>query len=181
MNKFFIYLFASALYLTGFNGYGAIIFSDDFDAETGSGLNYNSFSNWNVTDGTVDLIANGNYGLLCYGGAGKCVDMDGSTSNAGTLTTMQAFTLIPGTYVLTFAISGNKRNAAADSMTVSLGSLFTETFTKSASDPYEMITRTIDVFTTQSASLSFAHAGGDNLGIMLDNVTLASVPVPSAI
>jgi hypothetical protein len=57
-----------------------ILFSDDFDAEAGAGatiLNYNGFANWTVT-GAVDLVASGFGGVSCPGGAGKCVDLDGS-------------------------------------------------------------------------------------------------------
>ena len=39
----------------------AILLTDNFDGENGGvgSLNYNSFANWNVTGGTVDLIGNG--------------------------------------------------------------------------------------------------------------------------
>ncbi|KAA0235900.1 MAG: PEP-CTERM sorting domain-containing protein [Armatimonadetes bacterium] len=157
------------------------IFYDNFDTENGgvSSLNYGSFANWDVSGGTVDLIANGAYGLS---GSGMFVDMDGSTSNAGVLTTKTAFALSGGTtYVLRFSISGNQRGGADDSMTVSLGSLYSEVFTRSAAAPWEVVERNIFVAAGTNANLAFDHAGGDHLGMLLDEVEIAVVPEPTSL
>lgn len=72
--------------------------SDDFNSES-LGLNYNSFANWTVSNGTVDLIGPGFFALC---GGSRCVDLDGSTSNAGDLTTTNDFAA--GTYELSFRL-----------------------------------------------------------------------------
>lgn len=53
----------------------AVVFSDDFDASV-SGLTVVP-TGWTVSDGTVDVVSGG----FCV--AGQCVDLDGSTGNAG--------------------------------------------------------------------------------------------------
>ncbi len=79
------------------------VFSDNFDGEGAPGasvLNYGtasgtSFAQWTISDGTVDLVAIPDvYGIAsCPGSAsGKCVDLDGSTHDAGVMTS-KALTL----------------------------------------------------------------------------------------
>ncbi len=155
-----------------------VIFEDNFDAEipdnvvlSNSDTNYNSFTNWDVYGGTVDLVANGDWGLSCAGGTGKCVDLDGSSGNAGIFSSHD-ITLDAGTYMLSFDISGNQRNGTNDTMGVNLGGFFNQAFSLAGSSPWETITHifTVDVATT--SNFVFNHDGGDNIGIMLDNVSL---------
>ncbi|MDI9244609.1 PEP-CTERM sorting domain-containing protein [Marinobacter sp. CHS3-4] len=172
-------LFTSAL--LSFGAQATVIFQDNFDSEGIAGnsvLDYNSFDKWSVSDGTVDLLADPNgWNIDCAGGTGKCVDMDGSTGNAGVLTS-DLISLDAGTYTLAFDISGNQRNGSNDSMDVTLGGFLNETFNLSASAPWQTITRSFTVTTLTTNSLIFNHDGGDNIGIILDNVSLASVSVP---
>ena len=67
----------------------APIFQENFEAEGPVALNYNSFSQFTVTDGTVDLIGNGFFDF--YPSQGRYVDLDGSTYNAGVLATTNSF------------------------------------------------------------------------------------------
>ena len=156
-----------------------VIFQDNFDAEGTSGvseLNYKTFDKWTVEEGTVDLIADPNsWGIDCVGGTGKCVDLDGSTGNAGTLRSI-AFTLNPGTYTLSFDISGNQRGSSDDTMLVTLGGFLNESFTLAATAPWQTIIRDITVSTQTTDSIIFNHDGGDNIGIILDNVSLVPEP-----
>jgi hypothetical protein len=88
------------------------LFFDNFNAEGGAPsnttLNYNSFANFTVEDGTVDLIGTPNvYGLT---GDIKYVDLDGSTDDAGYLLTRDVFSFSAGdTITLNFVASGNQR------------------------------------------------------------------------
>lgn len=177
MLKWFATLLPAAL--LSLTAQAGVIFQDDFNAEAGaegaSALNYTSFSNWTVSEGTVDVVASGNYSIGCAGGDGKCVDLDGSTGNAGILRSI-ALTLDPGTYTLSFDISGNQRGHADDSMVVTLGGFLDETFTLSASDPWQTIIRSITVTAETTDYLVFNHDGGDNIGILLDNVSLVPEP-----
>ena len=165
------------------------LFSDNFDSET-LALNYAGFANWTVSDGTVDLIGNPAF-FDFLPGNGRYVDLDGSTSNAGVMTS-SALSLTGGvTYDLTFSLAGSQRG---DSNTVTYGidlnsdsilefsgsqtlassvgfGVFSLTFTPSSS--------------TATARIVFGQAGGDNLGLLLDNVALnsrvAGVPEPGAL
>lgn len=161
-----------------------VVFEDNFDSEAGaagnSETNYTDFDNWTVSDGTVDVVATPNpWRLDCAGGTGKCVDLDGSNRNAGIFTST-AITLDPGNYLLSFDISGNQRGGS-DDLTVTLGGFFNDIFSLSASDPWTTITHGFSVAATTTSSLIFNHAGGDNIGIMLDNVALSEVPEPETI
>jgi hypothetical protein len=151
-----------------------IIFFDDFDSENGGVpvLNYAGFSQWAVSDGTVDLIGNGYFDFLP--GHGLYVDMDGSTHNAGIMTS-DSFTFIDGAlYTLTFDLAGSHRGTA-DSVVVmvTVGGLVNQVITLSSADGFTPYTIT---FIGSSAygpgALSFAGVGGDNVGLLLDDVML---------
>ncbi|MGQ0655538.1 MAG: PEP-CTERM sorting domain-containing protein [Betaproteobacteria bacterium] len=168
-------LSAALLSLSGAAKAG-VIFADNFDAENGGAgaLNYSSFANWTVSNGTVDLIGNGFADLLP--GNGLYVDLDGSSVNAGVLTKTAALSLSPGTYTLKFALAGSQRGDT-NTVVVTFGSLFTESFVLGSGAPFAMITRTVAVGTATSAALSFENLGGDNVGALLDNVSV-STPEP---
>lgn len=150
----------------------AVIFSDNFDQEAPGGLNFTTFDKWDVTDGTVDVIPVGgsfNY----YPGNGSYVDLDGSTGDAGVLTTKQAFN--PGTYLLKFVLGGSTVQNNLNDVLVSFGSL-NEIFTVASDDPLKQFTRAV---TLGSASkLSFSNAGGDNIGAILDSASVETIPTP---
>lgn len=158
--------------------HAASIFGDTFDAENGTNpvLNYGSFAQWDVTDGTVDLIGNGYFDF--YPGNGLFIDLDGSTGNAGTMTTKSALALGPGTYTLSFDLGNN--GGGSNTMDVALGSVFAESFTRAAMPAFEKVSRTFTVASGTSAYLSFAQFGADNQGLVIDNVDVSRVvPEPS--
>ena len=85
--------------------------------------------------------------------------------------------LAPGTYTLSFDLIGSQRGVAT-STTVTLGSLFNQTFNLSSSDVSSGIV--IDTFTVSSpttAALVFASNTPGNIGALLDNVTFAPASV----
>ena len=145
-------------------------------------LNYMGFANWSVSDGSVDMM--GKYPWDWFPAYGMYVDMDGSTSDAGKLTTKTVFDFQPGiTYVLTYELAGNQRQGYGDdSVTVRIG-------------PAEVATHTLPwdaLFTKYTwpfminfpAAISFEGLGNDNVGLLLDNINLTAtptVPVPGAI
>lgn len=160
--------------------FAGVIFYDNFNSENGGGgvLNYNGFANWAVSDGTVDLIGNGFYDFLP--GNGLYVDMDGSTGNAGMMTSK--FSLNPGSYTLEFDLAGNQRNAADELVTVQVNlGFFSKTYSLPQSAPFTHYTETFTVPTSMTASLSFEGAGRDNIGMLLDNVKLSVVPEPATL
>lgn len=100
------------------------VLTDNFDSEAGGGsvLNYAGYTNFDVLDGTVDQIHSGYAGISCVGGAGGCVDLDGSTRNGGTMRTKSSFGFNAGDIVtLSFDLSGNQRGGSDE---FSFGFLF---------------------------------------------------------
>jgi len=153
----------------------AIIFQDNFDTET-PGLNQ-TLSNWTYLTGTTDTISSGNFGISCPLGTGRCVDLDGSTGAAATIRSA-TFAIAAGVaYTLTFDISGNQRGQAPDTLTATLGGGLVSaslTMTVNASDGFGTRSLGIMSITDTIAHITFAHQGGDNYGIILDNVLLVS-------
>mgnify|MGYP000327152464 CR=1 FL=1 len=205
MRKFWLAAAAVAAFATPASA--AVVYSNNFDAENGgnTALNYNSFNGLTVTDGTVDLVANTDYGISCPGGAGACVDLDGSTGDAG-LTSSGSYAFGAGqTLALSFLFSGNQRGGASDSFQVrfDLAALNTGTFgyqssfygnqTFSLNGNVAAVTigsvasgfgpTDFTLFFTAdnagSATFAFQDLGNDNVGIVIDNVSLAVVPEPS--
>jgi hypothetical protein len=155
------------------------VFADNFDADTLS-LNYTAFVNgWTVTNGTVDLIGTGFFDL--YPGHGHYVDLDGSTSQAGVLA--KTLTLTGGvTYTASFLLGGSQRGDT-NTVDVMFGGT-TSTFVLASSDPLATRTLTFTPTTTGTYALSFHNEGGDNVGAILDDVSVdsavaAAIPEPS--
>lgn len=160
----------------------AVIFEDNFNGENGGSadLNYDNFSNWKVSNGTVDLIGNGSWDY--YPGNGLYVDLDGSTGDAGKMTSRN-FTLAPGNYEMNFTLRGSKVGSVTDSLYVSVevGLVMQHLIILGPTDPFSYYIAPFTVSTAQDAYIVFDHLGGDNIGIILDDVRLTSVSNGSAV
>ncbi len=172
-----------------------IIFPDNFDADSASSvLNFNGLINWTVSGGTIDYIRSGGFGISCVGGTGGCLDMDGSTRDAGRITTRQVFDFDDGVeYTFELMLSGNQRGGASDTVTYGLISVDTGFESTLSAGPLAPSAP----FATFSGSLLGQNftgnwrffiegAGGDNIGAILDNVVLrdnrtANVPEPATL
>jgi hypothetical protein len=155
----------------------ATIFSDNFNGVNGGNgaLNYTGFSQWNVSGGAVDLIGNGFFDF--FPGTGLSVDLDGTMFQSGQFSSIP-IALTGGTYMLQFALGGSQRGDT-NTVQVSLGSFYSESFTLGSSAPLSVITRFITVGAPSSASLTFQNAGGDNIGLILDDVNLSTTEIRS--
>jgi hypothetical protein len=176
-------LFLGAFLFAGSSSAAINSLVDDFEGEGVSGtvLNYSSFNNWNVLDGTVDLKKTGTYGVTCNGSS-YCVDLDGSTFDAGILESKESF--VAGDYRVNFSFSGNQRGDGAVNAT--------DEFTvKFVADGTVVLQETIaytqgwtlfdKLITIGSLSkLQFFVDGGDTQGVMLDDISVSKVPVPAA-
>jgi PEP-CTERM motif len=163
-----------------------VIFSDDFDANA---LALNSTpAGWSVgATETVDIVGPGLFGELCAGGPSPsaCIDLDGSTLNAANL---QTSVVIPtaGSYLLSFWLQANDRGFGTDNVTVSFGGGYSELFTLTSLgndlDSWAFYQRVVNFGGAGAQTLSFDHAGGDNIGILLDNVQVeTAVPEPGTL
>lgn len=160
----------------------ATVFSDDFtsyDTKTVLNAPDSLFAGvWKTTNGAVDYLRSGDaFGALCRG-ASACIDLDGSTSNAGDFSTIAAFA--PGAYTLDFTLLGSSRGDT-NTVTVSFGG-YSESITV---DSAGLATRSVSALVgAGGSSLLFSHAGGDNLGLLLTSVSIdravSAVPLPAA-
>ena len=152
------------------------LLSDNFDAENGGmgAVNYTAFVNWNVVRGSVDLFGNGFFDFLP--GNGLYVELDGNTLHAGKLETKTTFTLDAGLYELQFDVGNNDTFGTSttlqNTVMVSLGTVYSESLSLNTLAPFSHFKRFIVVTAPTSGTLSFDHAGGDNVGLQLDNVRL---------
>lgn len=152
------------------------LFFDGFESDTPDKLNA-TLVNWWTTSGTVDVLSAGN---LCdaAGGLSACLDLDGTSTKAGTMQSKQSFSLQPGAYRLSFDLAGAHRRwlgSASNTVNVSFGGFYSEAFTMLRYDPFETFTRDILVASPGTANIVFAHEGADWIGILLDNVSLSHV------
>lgn len=149
----------------------AVIFSDNFDSYP-STTNATDFGgNWTVTNGTVDVIGNGYFDF--YPGNGLYIDLDGSSNDPGDFSS-KALNVAAGTYTLEFVLSGSTRGES-NTVDVSFGS-YSETFTLASNDPIMTYTRTVNFASNSLASVVFKNGGSDNMGALLFNVSVTTVP-----
>jgi hypothetical protein len=184
--------FAVATALASAPAHAAVVFSDNFNADgTTSALNFNGLINWTVGNGSIDYIRNGDFGISCTGG---CLDMDGSTGDAGRITSRQVFTFDAGvTYFIDLTLSGNQRGAASDVVNFGVvdansGAVFGgSTFSIAAGSPFGVYTVIFNgISVPGSWRLYVEGVGGDNFGAILDNYVLsdsraAVVPEPATL
>ncbi len=154
------------------------ILNESFNSEHGGSgqLNYNQFDKWQVTEGTVDVIGNGYWDL--QPGNGLYLDMDGSTGNAGTITLKDPPTLQPGRYEISFDVAGNNRGAQNDVLSVAAANgLVDAEFQVAWNEDFKTATIVVEVSEPTVFDLTFSHSGGDNVGILLDNIRLREVGI----
>lgn len=157
----------------------------DYGPATSLNASATDFNNvWEPVDGSVDLLTpetatNLNLAGACSPPGSTCVDLDGTTENAATFRTVELFE--PGPYNLSFLLTGNRRTDAPDpfeEVTVTLGD-FTKTYMLDTNDVVDaMVLANVGA---RRSRLSFAHAGGDNFGAILNSVSVTLVPLPAAL
>lgn len=163
----------ASLIACGAAAQAATIFADDFESAA-RGLNL-APSGWTVADGTVDTLGGGTFGSLCLG-TGNCIDLDGSTGNAGVLS--MPLSLLAGVeYTAWYDLAGSSRG---DINIVDVGfGTSSATHTLASADAYTTWSLGFSPVASGNYLLSFANRGGDNIGAILDNVSVSAVPEPS--
>lgn len=164
--------------LTQTSAAGLVLLEEDFNNENagfGGVINYDDFEKFEVVAGSVDLIGNGFRDF--FPGNGLYIDLDGTTVTGGTLQSKESFLLEPGyVYRLSYDLGNSDQQFGGGSTdnnaTVSLGTAYFEEFERHGLAPFERIIRNIRVNEEQVAPIQFRQLGGDNLGILIDNVSL---------
>ncbi len=166
-------------------GYSETLFYDDFeDDATDSVLNFISLQNWDVSDGTIDYIKEPDYGITCLGDG--CLDMDGSTGNAGRITSKQQFSMLPYVdYYISAQVSGNQRRNESDGITLGFWNLDENKdlgyFTISGiafDSPFSTASYGLMFSKSYNIKLYIEGIGGDNVGVILDNVSFSNNVIP---
>ena len=186
------------------------LYSSNFDAENGgnSALNYTGFSGLAVTVGTVDIVKSGDYGIICAGGSGSCVDLDGSTNQAGQITSGSYAFNTGDSVTFSFDLSGNQRIGGSDYFhagfvfgantlmtSYNLGGAWgpanvfnniatTAVTTYNAISGNSFANYSINFVAGQAGTVAFLLGGGsgNNIGPVADNLNLSStggVPEPA--
>jgi hypothetical protein len=158
-------------------GERGVVFHDDFNAENGmvSRANYDRFAQWEVVSGTADLIGTYPFEPLPPG-HGMYVDLDGATGHGATFRTRRELALAPGVYVLSYTLAGSQRVSEPNTVHVTLGPVYAESFTLPSTAPARRVVRRIRVRRLLAARIQFVQDGGDNFGLLLDDVELVRAP-----
>ena len=183
-------------------------FNDNFNNEgpAGSSLNYGSFTNFTVT-GQVDLVSSPDYGIICDG---KCVDLDGTSGPGAMLTNAIAFTAghtvkisfdlggsqrsgdsdsfsfatlfgtptdVTGLMTLTGFPGAPMPVGSGSFNNLTSVSYGTSVAGNAGFTTYSLLFTPLESGTLQ---LSFSTSSADNIGPLLDNVSVVAVPEPAA-
>ena len=155
------------------------VMSENFDGLTAN-LAVTSAGTFSTIGGTnVDVVDPGNgWAFLCVGPeSGNCVDLNGSGGNPqGQL--QSNMLLGAGSYLLSFDLIGSGR-CQADSATVTFGN-YSQVFTLASGDVTGGIVFNAPVTVTTPGYLTYASYTTGNVGLVLDNVTVATAVPESA-
>jgi hypothetical protein len=163
---------AIAMLLASTTAEAAPFFTDDFEGSTPA-LD-TAPPGWRVTEGTVDIAGPGLDAFLC-GGSGTCVDLDGSTADAGILE--RSFGLRGGTrYVLGFDLAGNRRSSGLETGHVRFGDARLDYALDDSQVQYQRFSLAYTPMLDGDVRLLFANDGGDLGGAILDNVRIDADP-----
>lgn len=152
------------------------IFSEDFNSYPADQFNWSppAPSGWTVgSNGTVDIHGVGGAHDLIPGSGGSYVDLDGTTSSSGLFS--NSVNLVGGTlYTLSFDLAGSHRGSA-ETVNVNFGST-TASYLLNSDDPFSTLTLSFTPENSGSYSFSYLNVGGDNIGALLDNISVSAVP-----
>jgi hypothetical protein len=175
--KFRMLAVAAAMALSAAAHATAPVWSDDFSGNGAGGLNLTP-AGWTITNGgTVDVVPEGGQFYFLPAANGEYVDLDGSTGKAGFLT--QDITApVGGWYNLTFELAGNMRGGGTETVDVYFGGVMHTYTATDTSDTWI----TVSGYTTDgNLTISFHDHSSDNVGALLDNVSVTAVPEPGSL
>ena len=191
------------LFAGSFNSDGGTIVEPTWQIEppTGSSAfgtyirNFDSFTKWTVTKGTVDLYAEGDFFGDVDNGRQRFVDMAGSfdgdpkTNRLGEITSQEITVSKAGKYRLSFLLAGNQRQPEQDTVTikVTLSGLpdtdwiiDSDTAEIDQNDPFTLKSKVYDLDPGTTQLVFTAGGFTDKDGFLLDDVNFELVPIPGA-
>lgn len=166
-----------------------VIFAENFESGPATTtLNVPTVGQFTVTQGTVDYVRTPNGFSIesCGAGGTGCVDLGGSTNAPASRIASALLNFQPGSYVLSFDVSGNQRNGSNDRLNAFIpGILAPFLVTRNGEEGFTTISLAFVVAVATSAAITFEGLDtSDNIGLLLDNIALTFeanvVPVPGA-
>ena len=161
-----------------------VVFSTDFNADA-PGANTVP-GGFHLTRGNTEVLGTGDNGEFfdVQPGNGYYVSLVGTGIDADPAGLATDLTFDAGDYALTFDLTGNSQGATDETVTVGLGS-FSESVQLAAADfnaPFQA--QTFFFTSTLGGALTFSTVDSpgetnDQLGALIDNVVLTSVPEPA--
>ncbi len=98
--------------------------------------------------------------------------MDGTTQNAGKISSI-AIALLAGDYSLSYFLAGNHRIGSAETVNVAVEvGLANASHSLSQNAGFQQFVLNFSIVAAQSVNITFEGLGGDNIGMLLDNVSL---------
>jgi hypothetical protein len=184
----------------------AQVFFQDFESVAGNSLSLTTLPGFTVTGSTVDVVAASNpWGITT---SSNIVDLDGSPGPA-TIASSTSYSFNAGDRItLSFLLSGNQRSSGSDDfilgwtlnaatpLTNALGTGYFSfinvasalapasgslSITLAGNDPYALSSVSFTAGAAGTLGFSFGTTSFDNVGPLLDNVSLDISAVPSPI
>lgn len=196
-----LFLLATAALIAVPASASTVLFSENFDSITTNQLGITTTVASMLVTGGVDAVvpANG-FGISA---PSTVIDLDG-TPGPGTVSSPTSFTLLPGqTYTLSFVVGGAQRGSRSDSLVGSLlfatpfsGTIgefgffgsgssnfsnlvsFSDSVAVAGTAPYLATGFTLTPTVASSFSFSLGTNSADNIGPLLDSVTLTQSAIP---
>ena len=138
--------------------------------------NFNGFIQWDVTNGTVDLVGGNVPGVDDPALGGRFVDLDGSSTDAGSFATKMPMNFAGGlTFTLSFIFKSTDGNPNA--ATAMIGPQVVNFSTSGLA--FQQFSQTFSFPSLTSAKLVFQDLGNDSAGIGIDDVMIVPVPEPA--
>ena len=203
---------SAAIFLASSAG-AVTLYSNNFNTENGGagasrlnigGVGGGFLTGLTVTAGSVDLVRTPDYGITCAGGSGSCVDLDGSTNQAGQITSGSYAFNTGDSVTFSFDLSGNQRIGGNDGFyagfvfgantlltSYNLGGAWgpanvfnnistTSVTTSTGISGNSFANYSINFVAGQAGTVAFLLGGGsgNNIGPVADNLNLSSTAVP---
>lgn len=162
------------------------IFFDDFSAESPR-KDAAELTKWTVSSGRIDVFGPGYFDA--YPGNNNYIDMDGSSANAGKITTKEVLSLMPGAvYTLSFSYGRAPESVFKERISFGIADWEAELTIPYVQIP-SLLSFNVDFTVSETSGQLWINGfGGDNAGAIIDNVGLVvkspiettPVPVPAS-
>ena len=169
---------AAAMVLSAAAHAAAPVYVDNFYSDA-QGLNV-GLVGWTISgaNATIDVVPVGASFQFLGAANGTYVDLDGSTGHAATITKTLTG-LADGQYALTFELAGNHRDGGTEATTITLSGAANTVLTPAVND--DSFYTIVGYASGGVLTFSFHDASNDNIGSLLDNVSVSAVPEPGSV